>query len=290
MSEHFTTAVDSRDETLRHLEELLSDTLRISLVVQLCARGSSLKQAIKQLGDMDDTSYKKLTTGDGGSGYLNFQWISESLLKVQMALSKINLSDFWAFVEAKQDTRKVYEVHLEAALIPLNDNSSGVRRNLKELYDEYPNNKVTSESLPLLKQIKDSADRIEATIKKLLSLSPPAKRRTPQISRKLVIGTFVLFILSLPIFYWLKLDSRSPSSVATQITRDVEVVQKTAVDNPIGLPKLILTEITPMASNLLLLVSALLGIGRAFSKDSQKDTTKMSDELTKAAKTLRDLA
>jgi hypothetical protein len=89
----------------------------------------------------------------------------------------------------------------------------------------------------------------------------------------------------------MNIDSRNGSEdpLPVKIERDIQVVQQTAKENPASLPKLFFSEIVPVFSNILLLISVLLGIVRAFSTDSRKDTKRMSEELTKAAKILRNM-
>lgn len=156
---------DSRDETLRDLIKLLNDALRASIIAQLCARGNTLEDAIEKYKNLNEEQIKSLITPSAGSGYLDFQWIAESILKVHAYISSINLQDFWEFVRAKQPTNNVYESHLNSALKPINNSISGIRKNLQDLYSEYPGNKVTGEALPLLRQVQESTDRIEGTIK-----------------------------------------------------------------------------------------------------------------------------
>jgi len=172
----------------------------------------------------------------------------------------------------------------------IRNRTSGIKKNLNDLYSEYPGNKVTSESLPILRQIQEATVKIEEIIGELLSLSPPAKRKTFAVSRRTVFVLFVLSLLSIPFFYWIGAESDNNSTgVSTKIEQDVSTIKATAEKSPANLPKLIFSEVLPMASNILLLISVALGLIRAFSRDSLKDTKRMSDELTKAAKLLREL-
>jgi len=282
---------DSRDETLQDLIKLLDDALRASLIAQLCARGNSLKKAVDTYHQLSNGQLKELITPSGASGYLEFQWVAESIFKVRAAISSIKLHDFWELVRAKQLTTNVYESHLTAALRPINDSTSGIKTNLQDLYKEYPHNKVTSESLPLLRQIQEATEKIEATIRKLILLSPPAKPKIPRIPLKYIYGVFLLALLSIPWFYWWNVDSENGTvnPLTIKIERDIHNVQRTAKEDPANLPRLFFSEIVPVFSNILLLITALLGIARAFSSDSRKDTKRMSEELTKAAQILRDM-
>lgn len=281
---------DSRDETLRNLAGLLDEALRASLIAQLCARGTSLLEAKESYKNLSKDEVQTLINPVGGSGYLEFQWISESILKTKASVSRINLSDFWEFVRAGKNTNNVYESHLNSALAPLNNPTSGIKSNLNDLYKGYPGNKVTSESLPILRQIQESTSKIEEIINELLHLSPPAKRKAPAVSKKTVAILFLVSLLSIPLLYWVGAESGdSSTSVTTRIEQDVTALKSTAKESPASVPKLLFTEMVPMISNILLLISAALGLLRAFSRDSIKDTKRMSEELTKAAKLLRDL-
>lgn len=290
MSKNTNIVKDSRDETLQNLMGFLNDALRASLIAQLCARGKSLKEAIEDYQQLTDDQIKTLIKPDGGSGYLDFQWISESILKTRASVSAIDLHDFWEFVRAGKNTRNVYESHLEAALQPINDTTSGIKKNLNDLYENYPGNKVTSESLPILRQIQEATNKIEKIIQELLVLSPPARRKTPRVSRSVVITLFVFSLLSIPLFYWLgAATDDNITEVSSKIERDISAIKQTAEEAPTNLPKLIFTEMVPLFSNILLLISVAIGLIRAFSRDSLKDTKRMSEELTKAAKLLREL-
>jgi hypothetical protein len=278
---------DSRDVTLENLDSLLENSLRASLIAQLCARGDSLNEAVEKYSKLSDAQRKELAKPDGRSGFLEFQWVADSLIKVRLAVSKIVLRDFWEFVRAGRPTNSVYESHLKSALGPINDSISGIRPNLETLYKGYPGNKVTGESLPLLRQIQESTNQIEMTIDKLLALSPPAKRRIPRVSLRLVIGVLFLAIASIPLFYWISTDNGPAHSLSATVDRDISAVQQAVKEKPLDLPKVIFADVIPMLSNVLLLVTALLAVIRACSSDARKDTKRMSEELTAAAEILR---
>ena len=281
---------DFRGEALRNLSGLLDEALRASLIAQLCARGKSLSEAKESYKNLSKDEVQTLVKPSGGSGYLEFQWISESILEIKASISHINLNDFWEFVRARKNTSSVYGSHLNSALKPINNTTSGIKTNLDALYGGYPGNKVTSELLPILRQIQEATTKIEEIIRELLSLSPPAQRKTPSISRKTVVMLFLISLLSVPLLYWIGAESGDNStSVATKIEEDVAALQSTVKDSPTSIPKLVFAKMVPMVSNILLLISAALGLTRAFSRDSVKDTKRMSEELTKAAKLLRDL-
>ena len=282
---------DSRNKILKILNELLDETLRASLIAQLCARGSSLDDAIKKYKKLTKKDLSILIASTGRSGYLEFQWISESIIEAKSNINKINLNDFWEFVRAGRSTKKVYEDHLISALKTINDNTSGIHVNLQNLYKGYPANSVTSDSLPILRRIQEATYKIEHTINKLLNLSPPAKRRVPIVSSRLIIGMFIIAILSIPFFYWLSDYNTIETNitVSSKVVNNIDDVRRISKENPVSLPKYIFTNIIPMSSNVLFAVSALLGLIRAFSSNSQKNTNKMSEELVKAAKLLREL-
>ncbi|MBH0012436.1 hypothetical protein I6F66_10045 [Pseudoalteromonas sp. NZS100_1] len=281
---------NSRDEILKNLSDLLEEALRASLIAQLCARGKSLSEAKEGYQNLTEKEVETLIEPEGASGYLNYQWISESIVKAKEKISEINLQDFWEFVRAEKNTNNIYESHLKAAQLIINNRTSGLQKNIKELYDKYPENKVTRESLPIIRQIQEAAKKIEYTIEQLLSLSPPAKRRALVVSRKFVIVLFMLSLISIPLLYWIGAEiADSSEGVSSKIEQDVSTIKATAEKSPANLPKLVFSEVVPLASNILLLISIALGLIRTFSHDSLKDTKRMSKELTKAAKLLREL-
>ncbi len=284
------TPRDSRDVTLQRLSEVVDEALTTSLVAQLCARGTALEAARRNVPERDTPNYKKLITPDGRSGYLEFQWIAQSLQNVSVELARVDLRSFWTMVSAGRGTRAVYEVHLQDARKPLNDGISGVKHNLERLFDAYPGNKIGVESLEMLKRLQDSVVVIEETISELLLLSPPAVPPVKsRITWKWVLAVFLLFLLTLPVFYWLKARSttKQSSAVSERLTRDVVSVRTAAQRAPATLPSVIFKDVIPLTSNILLLISALLGLARAFAADARSDTKKMSENLINVAETLR---
>ena len=281
---------DSRANAIGQLQDVLKEALELSLAAQLCARGNDVSKARCLAKASDSPEYKRLISPDGSSGYLAFQWISESLLSVSTHVAQIDLRSFWLLVEAGKDTTNVYETHLQAALGPLDDGLSAVRKNLDELFAEYPKNKIGVEALDMLKQLGESVNVIHDSIEKLLLLSPPAKAPIKyRLTWRVVAAVFLVALLTLPVFYWQKNGgtAASTSAVANKVRSDVEAVQIAAEEAPNTLPKLIFKDIVPAASNLLLLLGALLGIFRAFTGDSRSDSKKMIEELTGAAERLR---
>src|ERR1700682_5714806 len=133
---------DAKNTTIKRLHEVVEEALTISLFAQLFARGKTRDQARQILDARNTPEYQALISSSGVSGYLSFQWISESLLKVASELSKVDLASFWVLVEAGRETTGVYEKPLKAAALPLTEPTSGVRTNLDKLFAKYPDNNI----------------------------------------------------------------------------------------------------------------------------------------------------
>jgi hypothetical protein len=280
---------DDRNITLQRLIDVVDKALTISLAAQLCARGNKLDVAQRLARERGTASYRELVSASGGSGYLNFQWISESLIRVHSELNKVDLESFWILVRAEQSTSAVYQTPLRAALTPMHSGVSAVRTNLAELFKQYPGNKIGVDCLEFLRQLQESLQVIEVTISKLLSLSPPAgKKFSSLITWRVVLVAFSLFIVTLPLFYWMKHGGpkTTPAAIESHVSQDVASVKATAKSDPISLPAVVFGNVIPLASNVLLLVSAFLTVLSAFSRSTSGDIKRTITELTKAAKIL----
>jgi hypothetical protein len=284
---------DSRDAAIRELLDVIAEAVEVSLIAQLYARGNDSESARRLARQRDTPEYRKLTSPDGASGYLAFQWISQSLLKTAKSISEVDLQAFWVLVDVGQDTSKVYATPLRTALKPLDEGLSGVRQNLAQLFAQYPSNKIGIDSLTILKRLDEFIDTVETSIKKLLLLSPPAPApiKSKLISWKTVLLVFVIALLTLPVFYWYKASDTGAGTQTFQAraASDAVAIKEAAKETPASLAKVVFTDVIPGASNALLLLSALLGIVRAFSSDARKDTKKMIEELSGAAKKLQEI-
>lgn len=280
---------DSRDEALKRLLQVADGSLTLCLAAQLCARGSSLASARQQAKERDTREYHRLVRSDGASGFLAFQWIAESLIKSIKHLSQVDIDSFWLLAEAARPTANVYETHLRAAILPLNDGLSSVWRNLENLFQAYPNNNIGVDSLTLLKELQDSVRLLEGSIHTLLKLSPPSKATLwSRITWKTVALAILIAVASIPPLYWYKnrATTSSADELAEHASSDILRIKQTAKDAPTAVPSLIVVEIVPPVSSGLLLVGALLFVARLFIRTPRTDLKRTGRALSNALRRL----